>query len=99
MALCAYRNPEWLSAVYAMVDEVCIQDGALPPGTIGTLARLIDTADGDRSTDSFIPRAQAMLLTIHRLRASLTQTDCQAAAIRGELRQMCNDWIRSARFC
>ncbi|WP_176596316.1 MULTISPECIES: hypothetical protein [Sphingobium] len=99
MALCAYRNPEWLSAVYAMVDEVCVQDGALPPGTIGALTRLIDSAHGERSTDNFLSRAQDMLLAIHRLRASLTHRDARAAAIRAELRLMCNDWIKSARFC
>lgn len=99
MAHCAYRNPEWLSAVYAMVDDVCARDGAPPPGTIGSLTRLIDGAQSDRSADNFIPRAQDMLLAIHRLRASLAQSDSQASAIRGELRLMCNDWIKSARFC
>ena len=98
MALCAYRNPEWLSAVYVMVDEVCVQDGALPPGTIGALTRLIDTARGDRSADNFLPRAQDMLLTLHRLHASLTHRDPRTACIRAELRLMCNDWIKSVRF-
>jgi len=60
---------------------------------------LIDSAQGDRSADNFLPRAQDMLLAIHRLSASLTHRDARAASIRAELRLMCNDWIKSARFC
>lgn len=101
MALCAYQNAEWLSAVYAMVDDVCVRDGAPPPGMIGTLTRLIDTAKAEQNDTAFLPRAQDMLIAIHRLRTALRHGDADAdpMAIRAQLRQMCNDWIWTARFC
>ncbi|SCW40837.1 hypothetical protein SAMN02927924_00502 [Sphingobium faniae] len=101
MALCAYRNADWLSAIYAMVDDVCAQEGAVPPGLFGNLTRLVDVARADSPDDMFLPRADDMLIAIHRLRLAMAHPSVGAnpAVIRMELRHMCRDWIGAARFC
>ncbi|BAV65930.1 hypothetical protein [Sphingobium cloacae] len=101
MALWAYRNAEWLVAIHAMVDDVCVQDGAMPPGLFGNLTRLVDGVRSDSPDDMFLSRADDMLVAIHRLRSAMRHRSPQAdpAAIRRELGHMCRDWMSAARFC
>lgn len=96
-----YENAEWLSAVYAMADEACVRDGALPPGLMGAMTRLIDEAQADRTDEAILARAHAMLVALHTLRAALRHdaSNADPAAIRTHLRLLCREWIDAARFC
>lgn len=91
-------SAEWLSDIYSTVDDACACEGALPPGAIGRLSRLVDAARMIPADRTFIKRADDMLLVMHHLRSSLTRRASRAdvAEIRMELRSMRDEWIRTA---
>ena len=82
---------QWLSDVYSTVDDACVGEGALPPGAIGRLARLVDSARTSSENRHYIERADDMLVTMHRLRTAITDQ-----SLRAELRTMRDDWIKTA---
>lgn len=95
----AYHDEEWHSAIYVMVDDICVQNGAFPPGTMGALTRVIDTVLTTASLKEARPCAEDMLIAMHRLRSSLKQNSSAPGALRSELRHLCNQWMEMARFC
>lgn len=94
---------QWLSDVYAAVDDVCATGRALPPGAIGKLARLVDTTRTNPTAQPYVQRADDMLVTMHRLRSALTSPyatgQADVADFRNRLATMRDDWIRSVTIC
>lgn len=60
-------DAEWLSNVYATIDDVCACDRALPPGAIGRLCRLVDAARTTPTRQNYVKRAEDMLVMMHRM--------------------------------
>lgn len=99
MAECAYQGDEWRSAVYTMVDDICVHNGAFPPGTMGALTRIMDTVLVDEPFKEARPCVEGILVAMHRFRASLMQDAPTPYDIRAELRRLSNEWMKLARFC
>lgn len=99
MAECAYQGDEWRAAIYAMVDDMCVRDGAFPPGAMGTLTRIMDTVLIEEPFREARPCVEGILVAMHRLRASLMQHPSPPHDIRADLRRLSNEWMQFARFC
>lgn len=86
-----------LADVYEAVDSVLSDGGGVPPGAIGQLHRSIDLMKGEAGSDALVVRAEAMALTIHRLRIARLDggDDTLHRRLRRELEIMGREWIEA----
>lgn len=89
----ATEGRDWLETVYVTLDDACIEQGALPPGTTAKLSRITDSLKRTDETD-FRTRAEAILLTLHELQCAL-RASTGTAQLKRKLRAMSDDWIRA----
>lgn len=96
--LTADTSRGWRRAVFETVDYAYYAQGALQPGSVTHLYRALDTMRDEQADREIIDRAEAIVVTLHRLLATMRDVpgDEQAVRpIRRELRAMGAEWLKA----
>ena len=90
-------DPDRLFGIYLALDEAYLHEAVPSLKIYAQVAELIDHIRSSNPASEFLPLAESILVTMHRLQPALTgKVECSDEdKSRRRLKKMCDAWLRA----
>jgi hypothetical protein len=88
-------HPDRLFEIYLALDEAYLHNSVPSQKLYGQVADFIDHLRSNNSASKFLPLAETILVTIHRLQPALGRESKSSdmGGSRYKLKKLCDDWL------